>query len=87
MRVLEAEMVSARQRLHVLGNNMAPMSIIVPDVERHEQQLQDLRSMVRAARWMVFLLAPLITIATAATPILVRYAVKDAMTSSTVRAP
>lgn len=79
VRSLEAEIQNARQRLHVIGNMVAPVQLLTPDVDRHELQIQDLRSMVRAARWMVFLLAPLITIATAVTPLLVRSAVRDAI--------
>lgn len=79
VRTLEAEMGAARQRLHALGNAVNPLAIIVPDVDRHEQQIQELRVMLRAARWLVLVLAPLLTIATALTPLVVRYTVRDAL--------
>lgn len=82
LRVLEAEMLSARQRLHQLGNAVLPMGAVVPELERHDQQIQDLRVMIKAARWMLIILAPLITIATAVTPLLVRYTVRDALSQT-----
>jgi hypothetical protein len=77
VRVLEAEVLAARQRIHALGNAVNPVAVLVPDVERHDTQLHELTAMVKAARWMVFVLTPLIAVATAATPLLVRYVIKD----------
>lgn len=79
VRMLEIEMGGARQRLHHLGGTVNPLPLILQDVERHEQQLQDLRALMRAARWLVLVLAPLLTIATALTPLLVRWTIRDAI--------
>jgi hypothetical protein len=80
VRSLEAELLAARERIHTLATAIHPVAVLVPDVERHEHAIQELRVMLRAARWLVVILAPLLTLATGATPFIVRYAVRDALT-------
>lgn len=80
-------MTAARARLHFLANAVNPVPILAADVEKHEAQVQELRSMVRAARWVLWILTPVIAIATGITPLVVRYAVRDAMAAHSVRSP